>query len=97
MGIPARYASGYLLTTPPPGREKMRGTDASHAWLSVYCGEPGFVDLDPTNDLLPADTYVTLGWGRDYGDVSPLKGVVLGGGASSFVNVEVDVDPIEGE
>ena len=97
MGIPARYASGYLLTTPPPGKEKVRGSDASHAWLSVYCGEPGFVDLDPTNDLLPGDTYITLGWGREYGDVSPLKGVVLGGGSSSFVSVEVDVDPIEGQ
>ena len=79
LGLSARYVSGYLLTTPPPGRPRLQGADASHAWLAVHCPHYGWVDLDPTNDLLPDQQHITLGWGRDYGDVSPLHGVILGG------------------
>jgi transglutaminase-like putative cysteine protease len=79
LGLAARYVSGYLLTTPPPGRPRLQGADASHAWLAVHCPHHGWVDLDPTNDLLPDQQHITLGWGRDYGDVSPLHGVILGG------------------
>lgn len=90
MGLAARYVSGYLLTRPPPGQPRRLGADASHAWLSVFCPPVGFVDLDPTNDRCPDDTYVRIAWGRDFGDVSPVKGVILGGGAHT-VQVAVDV------
>jgi len=90
LGLSARYVSGYLQTRPPPGKERLIGADASHAWLAVYCPGHGFVDLDPTNDCFLGLDHVTLGWGRDFGDVSPLKGVVLGGGKHS-VAVAVDV------
>lgn len=93
VGLPARYVSGYLLTHPPPGEEKLRGSDASHAWLSAYLPGAGWLDLDPTNDCLPGTEHVTLGWGRDYDDVSPLRGVVLGGGDHSL-KVAVDVEPL---
>ena len=82
MGVSARYVSGYLLTKPPPGKPRMIGADASHAWISVYCpqGDHGiWVDFDPTNNLLPDTQHITLAWGRDFGDVSPLRGVILGG------------------
>jgi transglutaminase-like putative cysteine protease len=79
LGLPARYVSGYLLTDPPAGQPRLVGADASHAWLSVYCPPFGWVDLDPTNNVLPDERHITLAWGRDYGDVSPLRGVVLGG------------------
>ena len=79
LGLPARYVSGYLLTDPPPGQPRLIGADASHAWLSVWCPANGWVDLDPTNGVVPSLRHVTLAWGRDYGDVSPLRGVVLGG------------------
>jgi len=94
LGLAARYVSGYILTRPPPGATKLVGTDASHAWLAVWTGDAGWVDVDPTNDVLPSDQHVTLGWGRDYGDVTPLRGVVLGGGAHRVV-VAVDVTPLE--
>ena len=90
MGIPARYVSGYLLTTPPPGQPRLIGIDASHAWVSVYCPEFGWVDFDPTNDLIPDNRHVVLAWGRDYHDVSPIKGVILGGG-KHIVSVSVDL------
>jgi transglutaminase-like putative cysteine protease len=93
LGIPARYVSGYLMTRPPAGGERLVGADASHAWLSVWVPEAGWVDLDPTNDLLPGDQHVTVAWGRDYGDVSPINGMVLGGGAHA-VAVAVDVAPV---
>jgi transglutaminase-like putative cysteine protease len=93
LGVPARYVSGYLLTRPPPGEEKLIGADASHAWISVWCGEAGWVDLDPTNDSIPRDEHVTLAWGRDYGDVSPINGVIFGGGAHR-IEVSVDVTPV---
>lgn len=92
LAIPARYVSGYLLTRPPPGREKLVGSDASHAWVSVWCPEAGWVDLDPTNNTVTRDEHVTLAWGRDYGDISPINGVIFGGGEHS-IDVAVDVNP----
>jgi transglutaminase-like putative cysteine protease len=92
LGLAARYVSGYLLTEPPPGQPRLVGADASHAWLSVWCPRLGWVDLDPTNDVLPSHRHVTLAWGRDYGDVSPLRGVVLGGGEHTL-HVGVSVTP----
>lgn len=94
IGIPARYVSGYLLTYPPPGQVKLVGSDASHAWLSIWVPEHGWIDLDPTNNLLPSVEHITIGWGRDYGDVSPINGVIIGGGAHE-VKVAVDVRPID--
>lgn len=90
LGLPARYVSGYLDTVPPPGAPKLRGADASHAWLAVFCPGFGWIDVDPTNNLLPAGTHITLGWGRDYSDVSPIHGVILGGGAHTL-RVTVDL------
>lgn len=90
-GLPARYVSGYLETQPPPGRPKLQGADASHAWVSVLVPDLGWVDLDPTNDQ-PADSrYVVTAWGRDYTDVPPLKGVIFTEATKSTLTVEVDV------
>lgn len=94
MGIPARYVSGYLRTYPPPGKKRLVGADASHAWVSVYCGEAGWIDMDPTNNLIPSTDHITIAWGRDYNDVSPVRGVILGGGTHRL-NVSVDVAPLE--
>jgi transglutaminase-like putative cysteine protease len=93
MGLPARYVSGYLLTHPPEGKERLVGADASHAWLSVWVPEHGWIDLDPTNNLIPRDEHITLAWGRDYGDVSPINGLVVGGGQHE-IDVSVDVQPV---
>jgi transglutaminase-like putative cysteine protease len=93
LGLAARYVSGYILTTPPPGQERLQGADASHAWVSVWAPPLGWVDLDPTNNLAISDQHVTLAWGRDFHDVSPMRGVVLGGGAQ-VVKVGVDVVPL---
>jgi transglutaminase-like putative cysteine protease len=90
FGIPARYVSGYLMTRPPPGGERLIGADASHAWLAVWIPGHGWVDLDPTNDMIPGQEHITVAWGRDYGDVSPVSGVMFGGGAHE-VAVSVDV------
>lgn len=96
LGLAARYVSGYLLTNPPPGRPRLIGADMSHAWLSVYCPGVGWVDFDPTNDVIPSTKHITLAWGRDYDDVSPIKGVILGGGRHSVsVGVDVSPDPTE--
>ena len=93
LGLPARYVSGYLETQPPPGQEKLIGADASHAWVSVFCGDAfGWIDADPTNNVLPSDRHVTVAWGRDFADVSPLRGVTLGAG-QQFLQVAVDVLP----
>jgi len=92
-GFAARYVSGYLLTHPPAGQLRMIGADASHAWVSVYCPVLGWVDFDPTNDLLPDVEHITLAWGRDFADVSPLRGVILGGG-SHDPEVRVTVMPV---
>ena len=93
LGLPARYVSGYLLTRPPPGEAKLKGADASHAWVSVWVPEAGWVDLDPTNGLLPTDEHITVAWGRDFADVSPISGVLLGGGRQR-IDVAVDVTAI---
>lgn len=93
LGLPARYVSGYLLTRPPPGQERLIGADASHAWAGFWLPDAGWIDLDPTNDRIAGDEHVTLAWGRDYGDVSPVAGVVYGGGAH-VLHVAVDVVPI---
>lgn len=94
-GIPARYVSGYLETLPPPGEKKLQGSDASHAWFSVYSPGDGWFDFDPTNNKRPDQQYVTTAWGRDYADVAPLKGIVYGGGSQS-VSVSVDVNRMDG-
>lgn len=95
LGLPARYVSGYLETLPPPGQPKLVGADASHAWVSVYCGdEVGWTDADPTNNLLPGSRHITLAWGRDFGDVSPLRGITIGAG-EQVLQVSVDVLPVE--
>lgn len=92
VGIAARYNSGYIQTTPPPGQPRLEGADASHAWVGVYCPTNGWLDLDPTNDKLANEQFVTIGWGRDYQDVSPVSGVMLGGG-DHVVRAEVDMIP----
>ncbi len=91
MGIPARYVSGYLETLPPPGKKKLIGSDASHAWVSVYFPNIGWVEFDPTNNLLPSDKHITIAFGRDYHDVAPIKGVVFGSG-KQMLEVKVDVE-----
>lgn len=93
LGLPARYMSGYLRTVPPAGQARLVGCDASHAWFSVYCPRNGWVDFDPTNDLLPSDEHVTVAIGRDFSDVSPLSGILTGGGEHE-VSVAVDVEPL---
>lgn len=90
LGLAARYVSGYLNTAPPPGKPKLIGADASHAWISLFVPDTGWVDLDPTNNLIPDENHITLAWGRDYGDVTPVKGVVMGGGVHTL-SVKVDV------
>jgi len=90
LGLAARYVSGYLVTVPSPGRTRLTGADASHAWVTVFCPGVGWIDFDPTNNRIPTDTHITLAWGRDYDDVSPVRGVILGGGHSTLT-VGVDV------
>jgi len=93
LGLPARYVSGYIRTHPPPGQKRRLGSDQSHAWVGCWLGDRhGWVDLDPTNGLVVKDEHVVLGWGRDYGDVSPVRGVILGGGHHSL-SVSVDLEP----
>jgi len=95
IGVPARYVSGYLETAPPPGKPKLTGADASHAWVSVFCGESaGWIDTDPTNNILPGERHITVAWGRDFSDVSPLRGVTLGAGGQ-HLDVAVDVIPVD--
>lgn len=96
-GVPARYASGYIETRPRPGRPKLRGADASHAWVSVWLPGHGWLDADPTNDQLVDDRYVVLGWGRDYHDVPPLRGVIFTEGRGATPRVEVDLVPAGSE
>jgi len=93
-GVPARYVSGYLETTPPPGQPKLQGADASHAWAAVRVPGLDWVDLDPTNNQLVDDRYVVSAWGRDYSDVPPLKGVILTQAEKSAMEVRVDVTRI---
>ncbi len=91
LGLAARYVSGYLRTEPPPGQPRLVGADASHAWLSVYLGEPGWIDVDPTNNVIVGTDHVTVAWGRDYQDVCPIQGIIVGGGEHKM-NVSVDVE-----
>jgi transglutaminase-like putative cysteine protease len=94
LGLAARYVSGYIRTLPPPGLPRLIGADASHAWISAYCPGAGWLDVDPTNNLIPSESHVTLGWGRDYGDVSPVRGVILGG-RDHKLDVGVDMEPLD--
>jgi transglutaminase-like putative cysteine protease len=96
LGLPARYVSGYIETDPPPGQERLVGSDASHAWCSVYVPGFGWCDLDPTNHHVPPQRHVTVAWGRDYGDVAPVRGVVFGPSTRQDLAVSVDVVRIPG-
>lgn len=91
LGFPAAYVSGYLETLPPEGKTKLVGTDASHAWFAVYSPGEGWYEFDPTNNQMINESYITTAWGRDYSDVTPLKGVIFGGGYSPNLKVSVDV------
>lgn len=94
LGLPARYVSGYLRTHPLPGQPRRRGADQSHAWVGAWMGAlHGWVDLDPTNAIVVAEEHVVLAWGRDYGDISPIRGIILGGGAHT-VDVGVDLEAV---
>jgi transglutaminase-like putative cysteine protease len=93
LGIAARYVSGYLETKPPPGKPRLSGADASHAWVSFHCPGAGWVDVDPTNNLLVSNRHITIAWGRDYSDVSPIRGIIMGSGEHSM-EVAVDVIPM---
>jgi transglutaminase-like putative cysteine protease len=90
LGLPARYVSGYLETSPPADEPRLVGVDASHAWIAAYVPGSGWIDADPTNDRVPVDRHVTLAWGRDYADVSPIRGVIHGGGEQR-TRVAVDI------
>ena len=92
LGLPARYVSGYILTTPPPGKPRLIGADASHAWVAAWTGA-GWVHLDPTNNMLVGEQHITLAWGRDFSDVTPMRGVILGGGEQEL-EVRVTVTPL---
>lgn len=94
-GIPARYVSGYLETLPPPGKPKLVGADVSHAWVSAMIPGLGWVDHDPTNDQFVNGRYITTAWGRDYGDIAPVKGVVYSDGGKTTLDVSVDVTRLE--
>lgn len=93
LGLAARYVSGYLETVPPPGKEKLIGSDASHAWLAVFCPQNGWVEVDPTNNCVAGERHIILAWGRDFSDVSPIRGVIYGSG-SHVLKVSVDVVPV---
>lgn len=93
LNLPARYVSGYLETLPPSGKVKLAGSDASHAWIQAYIPPIGWVDFDPTNNLIPSERHVTVAWGRDFDDVSPIRGVIVGGGKHEL-SVAVDVIPL---
>jgi transglutaminase-like putative cysteine protease len=93
LGLPARYVSGYLRTHPPAGKPRLVGADASHAWFSIFCPGTGWVDFDPTNNVQPGEEHITVALGRDFGDVSPVAGILTGGG-KHVVKVSVDVEPL---
>jgi transglutaminase-like putative cysteine protease len=94
LGLPARYVSGYIETIPPPGKKKLVGSDASHAWVAVYFPEIGWVEFDPTNNLLPSTNHIVVGFGRDYFDVAPIKGIIFSSGTQQ-IEVKVDVNRIK--
>ena len=91
IGLAARYVSGYIETTPPAGRDRLVGADASHAWCSIWTPSAGWIDFDPTNDHFPTRRHVTVAWGRDYADVTPVRGVVIGPSRAQTLDVAVDV------
>jgi transglutaminase-like putative cysteine protease len=93
IGLPARYVSGYIETLAPEGKEKLTGVDASHAWFSVFTPGAGWIDFDPTNNQLAGDRHLVIGWGRDYADITPLKGIIVSSGPHSL-SVSVDVKRI---
>ncbi len=93
-GLAASYVSGYLATDPPPGKERMFGVDATHAWAAVWTGER-WLGFDPTNDQLVDERYITVGWGRDYADVPPLRGIIYTDSEYSVIDVSVDVAPLD--
>ncbi|WP_099022056.1 transglutaminase family protein [Mycolicibacterium palauense] len=95
-GLAASYVSGYLATDPPPGKERMVGVDATHAWASVWTPQNQWLGLDPTNDQMVDERYIIVGWGRDYADVPPLRGIIYTDSESSVIDVAVDVAPFEG-
>jgi len=94
IGLPARYVSGYLVTRPPPGQPRLVGADVSHAWVSVFEPAFGWVDFDPTNGVRPSDHHITIAWARDYNEISPVRGITVGG-ASHQLGVAVDVAPMD--
>ena len=94
LGLPAGYVSGYIETIPPPGKERLVGADASHAWFAVHHPEAGWMEYDPTNNMQPGEQHITVGYGRDFGDISPVKGIMIGSG-SHEIEVEVDVVPVD--
>lgn len=94
VGLPVRYMSGYIETLPPPGQVKLVGADASHAWFAVYIPDLGWVEFDPTNNMMPTEQHIVTAWGRDYADVTPLQGVIFDGGDSQVLNVSVDVSRV---
>jgi transglutaminase-like putative cysteine protease len=93
LGLPARYVSGYLRTRPPAGQPRLVGADASHAWFRIFCPGTGWVDFDPTNNVQPAEEHIILAYGRDFDDVSPVAGILTGGG-NHVVRVSVDVEEV---
>ena len=93
IGLAARYVSGYIQTVPPPGQDRQAGPDESHAWFAVYLPEVGWHDFDPTNNQVPLDRHITTAWGRDFADVTPLKGVIFGGDPGHQPKVAVDMEP----
>jgi transglutaminase-like putative cysteine protease len=94
LGLAARYVSGYIETLPRPGRPTLRGADVSHAWFSAFVPGFGWVDYDPTNDLLPGSRHVTVAFGRDYSDVVPVKGVIFSSGGQQLL-VSVDMERLD--
>lgn len=94
LGLPARYISGYVLTTTPEGQPRLMGADASHAWISAYIPEYGWVDFDPTNGMIPCGEHITIGWARDYDDLSPVRGIITGG-HQHHLHYSVDVEPMK--
>ncbi|MFC3122217.1 transglutaminase family protein [Agaribacter flavus] len=94
LGLAAKYVSGYIETIPPPGQEKLEGADATHAWISVFVPSAGWIEYDPTNNLQPSDQHVTLATGRDFADITPIKGVMYGGGTQTL-DVAVDMKRLE--
>lgn len=95
-GLAASYVSGYLATDPPPGKERMFGVDATHAWAAVWTPQDRWVGLDPTNDQFVDERYITVGWGRDYADIPPLRGIIYTDSEFSVIDVSVDVEPVDG-